>query len=339
MKHEPRWRSEALNVVAAAVIALLVWAYANDRTRETATLAGTVRLSPADPRATWVAPSAAVTVSVELRGSRRSIERAENALRAGIPLSPGADGVPSEPGSHVLALRDVLQANAAIAESGAELVRVRPETVPFEVGELVTEQVPVTAVLPSASVSGDIAVEPAVVSLTVPAAARQALGRLAVDAIVDTKNLEPGKPQQVDVDLRLPESLGRWRELCRVVPPRAKVSFALLKADSEFRIESVPVRVSVPADVAQSWTVAAAPGAEAISGVVVSGPRASIDALRSGTFAAAAIVDLASAPELPGRVRQAVSFWRLPEGVSVIEAGGLRSGEAVLVDLVASPRP
>jgi hypothetical protein len=124
-----------------------------------------------------------------------------------------------------------------------------------------------------------------------------------------------------------------------VVPPRAKVSFALLKADSEFRIASVPVRVSVPADVAQSWTVAAAPGAESIEGVVVSGPRASIDALRSGAFAAAAIVDLASAPELPGRVRQAVSFWRLPEGVSVIEAGGLRSGEAVLVDLVASPRP
>ena len=101
MKHEPRWRSEALNVVAAAVIALLVWAYANDRTRETATLAGTVRLSPADPRATWVAPSAAVTVSVELRGSRRSIERAETALRAGLPLSPGADGLvrlPDGPG-------------------------------------------------------------------------------------------------------------------------------------------------------------------------------------------------------------------------------------------------
>ena len=339
MKHEPRWRSEALNVVAAAVIALLVWAYANDRTRESATLAGTVRLTPADPRASWVDPSAAVTVSVELRGSRRSIERAEAALRAGVPLSPGADGVPSEPGSHVLSLRSALQTNAAIAESGADVVRVRPETVSFEVGELVTEQVPVTAVLPSASVSGEITVEPGVVSLTVPAAARQALGRLSVDAIVDTRNLEPGKPQQVDVDLRLPESLGRWREVCRVVPPRAKVSFALLKADSEFRIASVPVRVSVPADVAQGWTVSAAPGAESIIDVVVGGPRASIDALRSGAFAAAAIVDMPAAPELPGRVRRPVSFWRLPEGVTVVEAGGARGGDPVMVDLVASPRP
>ena len=339
MKHEPRWRSEALNVVAAAVIALLVWAYANDRTRESATLAGTVRLTPADPRASWVDPSAAVTVSVELRGSRRSIERAETALRAGVPLSPGADGVPSSPGSHVLSLRDALQSNAAIAESGAEVVRVRPETVPFEVGELVTEQVPVTAVLPSASVSGEITVEPGVVSLTVPAAARQALGRLSVDAIVDTRNLEPGKPQQVDVDLRLPESLGRWREVCRVVPPRAKVSFALLKADSEFRLASVPVRVSVPADVAQGWSVSAAPGAESIRDVVVGGPRASIDALRSGAFAAAAIVDMPAAPELPGRIRQPVSFWRLPEGVTVVEAGGARGGDPVMVDLVASPRP
>ncbi|MFM8785861.1 MAG: hypothetical protein ACKOFI_12150, partial [Phycisphaerales bacterium] len=92
------WRSDLVNVVAAAVVALLVWAYANDRTRETATLAGTVRLAVADPRAQYVEPSAAITVSVELRGSRRSIERAERALRAGVALAPGTDGLPGEPG-------------------------------------------------------------------------------------------------------------------------------------------------------------------------------------------------------------------------------------------------
>ncbi|MFM8785659.1 MAG: hypothetical protein ACKOFI_11065, partial [Phycisphaerales bacterium] len=93
------WRSDLVNVVAAAVVALLVWAYANDRTRETATLAGTVRLAVADPRAQYVEPSAAITVSVELRGSRRSLERAERALGAGVALAPGPDGLPGAPGS------------------------------------------------------------------------------------------------------------------------------------------------------------------------------------------------------------------------------------------------
>jgi hypothetical protein len=298
-----------------------------------------VRLSPADPRATWVAPSAAVTVSVELRGSRRSIERAETALRAGIPLSPGADGVPSEPGSHVLALRDVLQANAAIAESGAELVRVRPETVPFEVGELVTEQVPVTAVLPSASVSGDIAVEPAVVSLTVPAAARQALGRLAVDAIVDTKNLEPGKPQQVDVDLRLPEALARWKELCRVVPPRAKVSFTLLATSGEAKLARVPVRLAVGPEAFARWDIAPAQGFDAVAGVVVTGPRAAIASIERGEFLPAAVVDVPeTALRQPGTAELPVTFWRLPEGVSVIDVAGTARGTAPRVTVRVAPR-
>jgi len=336
VKHEPRWRSEALNVVAAAVIALLVWAYANDRTRETATLAGTVRLAVADPRAQYVDPSAAITVSVELRGSRRAIERAERALRAGIALAPGTDGLPGEPGIHEARLQPTLQLNASIAETGAEVVRVRPETTSYSVGELVTEQVPVSTLLPSAAVQGEIAVEPAVVSVTLPSEARAAVGRLAVDAIVETKNLEPGKTQQVDVDLRLPESLARWNELCRVVPPRAKVTFALLSTNAQYTIPSVPVRVSMSQATASAWDVV--PVRAQVSGVVVTGPRAAIDALKSGTFVPAAVVDLGDGMPAAGRSTLAVTFWRLPEGVSVVEAADTPRGQVPSVQLEASPR-
>ena len=312
------WRSDLVNVVAAAVVALLVWAYANDRTRETATLAGTVRLAVADPRAQYVEPSAAITVSVELRGSRRSIERAERALRAGVALAPGTDGLPGEPGTHEARLQGTLQLTAAIAETGAEVVRVRPETASYTVGTLVTEQVPVSPLLPSAAVQGEIAIDPAVVSVTLPSEARAAVGRLAVDAIVETKNLEPGKTQQVDVDLRLPESLARWNELCRVVPPRAKVTFALLSTNAQYTIPSVPVRVSMSPATASAWDVV--PVRAQVSGVVVTGPRAAIDALKSGTFVPAAVVDLGDGMPAAGRSTLAVTLWRLPEGVSVGEA-------------------
>jgi hypothetical protein len=322
------WRSDLVNVVAAAVVALLVWAYANDRTRESATLAGTVRLAVADPRVQYVDPSAAITVSVELRGSRRSIERAERALRAGITLAPGTDGLPGEPGTHSARLQPGLQVNAAIAETGAEVVRVRPETTSYTVGQLVTEQVPVSPLLPSAAVQGEISMDPAVVSVTLPSEARAAIGRLAVDAIVETK--------KVDVDLRLPDALARWNELCRVVPPRAKVSFTLLSNNAQFTIPSVPVRISMSPSASAAWVVA--PVRAAVSGVVVTGPRAAIDALKAGTFVPAAVVDLGDGVPATGRSALQVTFWRLPDGVSVVEAAGTPRGQVPTVEFEASPR-
>ncbi|NBQ15086.1 MAG: HAD family hydrolase, partial [Proteobacteria bacterium] len=126
MKKKPTWRSEALNMVAAAIIALLVWAYANDRTREAASVSGTLRLSPSDPRVQFVEPATAVTLAVEVRGSRRAIETFEDAVRTGLSLSIGTDGLSADNGSHVVSLKDVLASNPTVAASGAEVVRVRP---------------------------------------------------------------------------------------------------------------------------------------------------------------------------------------------------------------------
>lgn len=208
-----------MNAVAAAVIALLIWAYANDRTRESASVAGTVRLAPADPRVQFVEPSTAVSLAVEVRGSRRAIEAFEDVLRSGLPLATGGDGLPAEAGTHAASFREVLAANPTVIATGAEVVRVRPESLRFEVGSLVTEQVPIAVVLPNAAVRGEIFADPQVVTVTLPEAARKSIGALSVDAAIDTKNLEAGKPQQIDVELRLPSTLDRWKELCRVVPP------------------------------------------------------------------------------------------------------------------------
>ena len=46
--------------------------------------------------------------------------------------------------------------------------------------------------------------------------------------------------------------------------------------------------------------------------------NATIEALRSGTFVPAAVVDLSKAGVRPGRFEAAVAFWRLPEGVTVV---------------------
>jgi hypothetical protein len=332
-------RSEVLNMVAAAIIALLVWAYANDRTRESGSVSGTLRLAPADPRERYVDPAGAVTVTVELRGSRRSIEAVEDVLRNGLSVAVGGPGLPNQDGANQATLRDVLAADPAIAASGAEVVRVRPESVRYETGSLVTEQVPVFSSLPNAAVRGAITVEPAVVAVTLPAAARQAAGSLQVEASADVRNLKPGAPQRVDVDLRLPESLARWREQCRIVPPRASLSFELVASTADLRLARVPVRVALSPAAADRWEVRTADGSEAIRDVVVSGPGAAIESIATGRFEPTAVVDLGSAPERVGEADYPVTFWRLPDGVSVVRAAGEEPGKAPSVRLRVLPRP
>ncbi len=332
-------RSELLNMVAAAIIALLVWAYANDRTRESGSVSGTVRLSPSDPRERFVDPASAVPVTVELRGSRRSIEAVEDMLRGGLSLAVGAPGLPNEDGTNAASLRDALAADPAVAASGAEIVRVRPESVRYETGKLVTEQVPVASSLPNAAVRGAITVEPSVVAVTLPAAARAATGTLQVEATADVRNLKPGMPQKVDVDLRLPEPLARWREQCRIVPPRATLAFELVASTADLRLARVPVRVALSPAAADRWEVRTEDGADAVKDVVLSGPGAAIDAIASGRFEPTAVVDLGSAPERVGSAEYAVTFWRLPDGVSVVRAAGNEPGTMPSVRLRVLPRP
>lgn len=316
-------RGELFNIVAAGIVALLIWAYANDRTRESATVAGTVRITATDPRTQYVEPTTAINVSLEVRGSRRSIESVEDALRTGISLATsGSGGVPSEPGVHTVDLANALMQEASIHSTGVEIVRMSPESVRVTIGRLVTDQVPVKPVLPRASVQGDIVVDPAVVAVTLPEAAREAVGALALDVVVDTKNLEPGRTHAVDVELKVPEALSRWKELIRIVPQRTKVVFSLLATTAEFTLASVPIELAAsPAALANyDFTL---PGGGALTSVVVTGPLASIDSLRNGDFAPAAIVALGPADLAAGMRRVRVASWRLPEGVTVVSTAGV----------------
>lgn len=320
------WRSEIFNAIAAGVVALLIWVYANERTRETDTVTGTVRFAPSDPRELYTEPTSTITVSLEVRGSRTSIERVGDALKNGVSLTTGSAGIPAEPGTHNVQLVNALALDAAIASTGAEITSATPETVRIEVGKLVTDQVPVTPVLPRASIQGDFIIDPPVVAVTMPATARNSVAALTLDAIVDTKNLEPGRSHSVDVDLKLPESLNRWKELSRIVPPRAKVTFTLLATTAEYSLSSVPVEVALPPSALDMYSVSMPAGASAVQNVIVTGPLASIDRLRSGEFLPAAVLSLSPRTLAPGVRKLPISFWRMPEGVTVVSAAGVKAG-------------
>jgi hypothetical protein len=71
----------------------------------------------------------------------------------------------------------------------------------------------------------------------------------------------------------------------------------------------------------------------------VSGPGAAIESIATGRFEPTAVVDLGSAPERVGEADYPVTFWRLPDGVSVVRAAGEEPGKAPSVRLRVLPRP
>ena len=89
-------------------------------------------------------------------------------------------------------------------------------------------------------------------------------------------------------------------------------------------------------DEANRWEVTPEPGSEAIFDVSFSGPRAAIDSLTSGAFTPAAVIDLGGTAPRIGTGSYAVTFWHLPEGVTITKAG--TGGTSPVLNLRVMPR-
>jgi len=107
--------------------AALIWLFAEAASLGEANVPDvTVRLTSANTQQRLVRPSSdwRSRVSVELRGSRISIEEARATLSAGIELSPGMLGVPD--GGGTVDLLTALRSVSGIADTGVEVIAVTP---------------------------------------------------------------------------------------------------------------------------------------------------------------------------------------------------------------------
>ena len=82
------------------------------------------------------------------------------------------------------------------------------------------------------------------------------------------------------------------------------------------------MRITLSPQTASRWDVTVAPGSEFMTGVVLTGPRAAIDSITTGAFTPAAVIDLDETPVKIGTAEYPVTFWRLPEGVTVVKKSG-----------------
>ncbi|MBX3355965.1 MAG: hypothetical protein KF724_09735 [Phycisphaeraceae bacterium] len=315
------WTNRLSTGLIAAVVTLLIWTWAAEKTREETTITGTVRFVTAEGQPLSVDPSNALTATLQLRGSRQALQRAGAILEGGADLRLGLGGVPAEAGRFQVELAKVFAELPEIRQLDLSVLNARPDTVTLTIGRLVTQTVPIVAAIPLAQISGSVVIEPPEAQLTLPASLAESIAQPRIEAFVDVRNLEPGRRHTVDAPLRLPESLQSARGLARVEPAVVRVSFILGSRDRTAVIPTVPVQIAGPPADLRNYEIVVEPGSEFLRSVTISGPGDAISQIESGRARIAAIVHLGAEDLVRRSVSKPITLWLLPSGVTVTRIG------------------
>lgn len=261
-------------------------------------------------------------VTLDLRGSRASLQTARSTLESRIDLLPGVAGVPSEAGEYQLDLLSVLQQTEKLRGSGVTIESVSPRRVSIEIRELVVVQLPIRPELPGVLVQGEIGVGPQTASVRLPK---------ANTAIVENPSAAPvvAQPSQqqltglgeaglksIPVTLQLPEIL-RGKPNVELLTRTATLTFT---TQSGVRTDtlSAPVWTLTPSLEVGNWVVEI-DSADQLLTVKVTGPNAVMDRLRSTTSGdrLIAVLDLSSDELDAGIESKAVGFALLRNGAPI----------------------
>ena len=332
------WGNRISTGAIAAVASLLIWTWAAEKTRESATVTGAVRIVSGEGQALAAEPDTPIPVTVQLKGSRGSLQRVADLIEGGAELKLGRGGVPATPGTFSVDLAAAIAALPELSRSDVSVESTRPDLLEVSLSKLVTQAMKITPVFPSGQVSGEATVDPPEATVTLPATLAERAALLRLEAPVDVRPLEPGRRYSRPVRLRLPEALQTKEGQVRVTPEEVTVTFTLRAKNSTTTVTSVPVQVAGPPTELAACEVQLDPGNEFLRNVTLTGPGDAISQIESGRFRVAAVVHL-SADDLARRsLTRPVSLWLLPPGVTVTKVGN-STDLAPPVSLRISERP
>jgi hypothetical protein len=314
------WTSKLSTWFVAAIATVLIWAWAADRTRETRELKGTVAFRSSDPAQHFVDPMKAFPVTLSVKASPASIETIQTMLDEGVLIPTGTPGFPGQPGSSNVLLASTINNLPAVMATDATILGARPESAKVVVGDLITTQYPVAVRIPLADFES-ASVNPSVALVTLPAAVAEAAKDIQVEAVVDAKNLAPGR-NTATATMRLPESLAVKPEQVTIVPDRAQVAFTLRRKTESINLATVGVQIAGSPTDLKGFDVSINQDGGVLRDVTLVGPPDALKDIESGKFTVTAIVPLTSGDLGSKITKKAVSNWILPLGVSVESIGG-----------------
>jgi len=235
------WRHEFGSYVIITAVAVLVWIWAANETREPKTVSSTVRFNVPDNGA-WIIEPNNYAVSMVVEGSRLAIQNVEALARNGfiIDLAP-------EVGVQAVDIESKLIANRALRESGAVLRSIdRPSATP-SVDRLVPMQLTILPNLPGVQFETQPKVEPATATLSLPSRLQSQFSDIRVQAFAgqdQTASLPEGVLRTLDVPLRILPDVLAANEHVTVSPDKARLSFTIRSQTRELKLNQ-PVKVQL----------------------------------------------------------------------------------------------
>lgn len=303
------WHKEIWTYLIVTLVTVLIWAWAASETREHKTIPVARVQFVVDEPAKWIIDPPTVSVSLNIEGTKLSVQRISDLLRQPIRLT-----VPMKPGKVMLDLTEAARDSDAVKQSGATVVSCEPATIELELDQVDRITAPVKPTLPGVTPEGEITVEPREAVVSLPHSLRQRLPQdFAIEAFVDRQELDllqPGMPQSVDAKLRLPEAIAAGSAAgneVRINPTQAKVKFTIRSRVRETTVDSVRVQTAGPPEDREAYQVEVEP--KVLRGVSVLADADLSRQIESGEVPVIAVVHLSSREKEAGIDHKEVSYF------------------------------
>ena len=314
------------NIIVVTLLTLMIWYWAAGETSETEILySQQINLVASSGSSTIIRPKTISDVQVEIRGPRRAVQRMAAKFDEMSTVSVGSPGVPTTNGKHVIDLATLETGIVKRAQEPVTVVSTQPISTEIEIILRSKLDANISAILPEGTRStGAITVAPPTGTLTLPETLLKESESFTLQAIVTPQmleNLEPGRRHLVKVEVSLPASLLSKSELIDFEPRFVDVSVAMLSAEVEHTIPSVPVQVAAPPADLERYGVTIAQGAGFLRDVTLRGPPDAITRIEKGETSVVAFIHLTSDDLVQHVTEKPVTMWIIPAGVTVVRVG------------------
>lgn len=315
------WHKELWTYLIVTAVAVLIWLWSAGETREVKRIEFARMQFTVPESQNWVITPNQVPLSVIVDGSKLANQRAETLCRQPVRIAISAVS-----GRQTVYLLERLRQHDGLRSTGVAIRAVEPTSVELDLDPVERMTARVKASLPGVQPEGDVVIEPAEVSVAMPARMRQRFPQsLFVEAFVDRSDLDrlkPGIRQTLDANLRLPEGLPSGSDVT-IAPSKVSMSFVIRSRTREIKLDSVRVQLAGPPEDRDAYAVAVDP--KQLRDVVVTADADLIRRIESNEVTVVAILHLSSR-EKESRIdsKKITAFMTL-----VPEAGGSTRGVQV----------
>jgi hypothetical protein len=204
------WWAGVRNFFFVAVVALLIWIYADNDVTEDKDFRATVALTNSDPNAMVLLSERRIEVFFELRGTRSALAIFQRELEevGGEVLYDVARGY--APGEHDIRTADLLNTAAGLSRQGLTVLAATPTQINFVLDRRVQRQARVELDATGATLSGEAAIKPRTISVSIAQSDLDEL-RLGPDEPIvlktrrlDLRSIPAGEPQTIQLEILPP---------------------------------------------------------------------------------------------------------------------------------------